>query len=272
MKRTKIVITLLLLVFVVLFFTKDAYAKNRNIYVGDLIKLKITSRSISEEEIRDKFTDFEIVDLKKEEDGYQITLRSFEVGEKIIQIGEQELKITVHSTLKDIERTDLYEGDLDPVRAGFSQKVQYIFYSCALIFIITGAITLIRGIKSRKIAALNPFQNFHKQLEVISLTEEDYFVKLSKCLKSYLEASYSCSLNGKTTSEIIEELMLVPDLQIEIEALHSWLLESDIYKYTKTAASMEQKQKAAFDLKELVNYLEERKGVEACFDSQIGIS
>lgn len=263
MKKRRALFLLLLILLLILLPSAEGHAQTRKIYVGDLIRLNISSSGISEAELRESFKDFELVELNKEKSGYKITLRSFDTGEKLIKIGGQELKITVYSTLKDFDRSDIYEGDLSPVKAGFSLKWQYVFYASALIFTASSGVILYRRIKSGKRKALNPYQRFLSQMDGITYSEEDCFVKQTRCLKNYLETSFPCSLTGKTTSELVEELIKVPELQTELEALHSWLLESDIYKYTKASATLEQKQRASMELKELVKNINERKGAEA---------
>ena len=101
-------------------------ATERNIYVGDLIELKITTEVLTEDEVREKFRDFEIVDLKTVSDGFLITIRTFEAGEKIINIGSSEIVITVKSTLEEIDRSEPFEG----IRALKAPDFRYIITFC----------------------------------------------------------------------------------------------------------------------------------------------
>ena len=51
-----------LIVFISLFFIPSVGTaeSERNIYIGDLIELKITSQTITEDELREKFKEFDI--------------------------------------------------------------------------------------------------------------------------------------------------------------------------------------------------------------------
>ena len=60
MKRLKKVLLIVILAAFALVFANPLIAEERNIYVGDLIELKITTQVFTEEEIREKFKDFEI--------------------------------------------------------------------------------------------------------------------------------------------------------------------------------------------------------------------
>jgi len=71
-------------------------AEERNIYVGDLIELKVITHAFSEEEMRERFSEFEIVALESKTDGYLLTLRTFETGEKTVQLGDKEIVIHVN--------------------------------------------------------------------------------------------------------------------------------------------------------------------------------
>jgi len=83
----------LVLVFILLPF--ESFAEKRSIFVGDLVEIKITAKQFTEEDLREKFGEFEIVDIKTEKDGYVIPLRSFERGERIVALGDKEIIITV---------------------------------------------------------------------------------------------------------------------------------------------------------------------------------
>lgn len=251
-----IVITLLLLL-----SSKRAFAEERSIYVGDLINLQVSTQSFTEDELRDKFKDFEIVELKNDAKSYFITLRSFETGEKTIQLGDKEIKITIKSTLEEIDRKDVFEGNLKPKKAGISVGWKYLLYTLLLVFIVSFAINLVRLITKRKLLSFTPYQNFINQTNQISLKDEECFVQLSLCLKNYLEASYSCHIKGKTSEEILEELNIIPELKSKTSLFQPWFEESDYYKFTGTIASLENRQKLLEKLRVLVRTMEEEKEV-----------
>ncbi len=82
MKKVKITLLLLILT---LFYSGQVQAEARNIYVGDLIELRISTQEFTKDALIDKFKDFEIVDLDEDNGGYLLTLRSFEAGEKKVE-------------------------------------------------------------------------------------------------------------------------------------------------------------------------------------------
>ncbi len=263
MRKIKILSFLLIFSFVLLLPLGKVNAKERSIYIGDLIHIKITTQGITEKDIRDKFMDFEIVNLKEEVDGYLLTIRSFETGETTIQLGNDELKITVKSTLEDIDRGEVFEGDLNPQKASLFMEWQYLLYVSILVFLVTGGITLFRLIRRKKMIVLTPYQYFIKQTNLVILSEDSCLVQMNLCLKEYIETSYSCSIKGKTSEEIIKELSIIPKLQASQQSLYNWFEKCDYFKFTKAVASMEFNQAILEDLKELVTNMETIQEVEA---------
>lgn len=262
MKKIKRLSALLIFSFVLLLPLGKVYAEERSIYIGDLINIKIATQDITENDIKDKFAEFEIVKLKEVADGYLITLRSFEPGEKMIQIGNEELKITVKSTLDDINRKDVFEGGLSTQKAGASMDWQYAFYAAALIFIVTGGITIFRFVRRKKMIALTPYQRFLHQTSQINLAQDSCLVQMNLLLKEYLEVSYFCSIKGKTSEEILKELSVITKLQVYLQPIGTWFGKCDYLKFTKVMPTMELKQAILEELKELVTNMEKAREVE----------
>lgn len=104
MKKSKISLLLIILSLFFVISSSSILAEERNIYVGDLIELKIQGEDLTLDELKDKFKDFEIVNVSDISNGYLLTIRSFEPGEKTIQLGDKEIKIVVKSILNEIER------------------------------------------------------------------------------------------------------------------------------------------------------------------------
>lgn len=260
MKNVKRLLLVLLLSTLFCFPSTTAYAEERSIYVGDLINIKITTQSLTEDELREKFADFEITELKKESDGYIITVRSFDVGEKTIELDNQELKITVKSTLKDLGRTDIFNGSTGTKPAGYTFAWQFVLYGLILIFLITGGVTARGLIRRKRQASLTPYERFHLELGKIILAEDSCFVRLTKILKQYMDAKLSINIKGKTSSEIVAEVRDFPVMDNKLKDLQSWLEDCDFYKFTKTVSTMEHKQKLLENLKALVKEMEYEKG------------
>ncbi len=234
-------------------------AEERSIYVGDLIEIRITANEFTVDELKDKFKEFEIVSLEEEKDGVHIILRTFEVGEKTVQLGSKELKIIIRSTLEKIDRNEIFEGDLTPIKSGFSVSLKYVFFALLFIFLATGVVVLIQYIKKRKITSLSPYEFFINQVSKLLLNDDKFFVKLTWCLKTYLETSYNLKIRGKTSAEIIQEIKDVYELKANLPEINSWLLESDYYKFAGAVASDDKKYELVEYLKKLVRNIENAK-------------
>ena len=129
MNRFKKVSFMFILTAFILISSSPLMAEERNIYVGDLIELKITTREFTEDEMREKFKDFEIVELRSVLEGYLITLRTFEAGEKVVNLADSEIIITVKSTLDEIDRDELFEGSFAVESAALMINLNYLFYA-----------------------------------------------------------------------------------------------------------------------------------------------
>lgn len=239
--------------------TRVAEIEERSIYVGDLIEIRITSQQFSEEELREKFNDFEIVTLEKILDGYLLTLRTFETGEKTILLGDKEIIIAVKSTLDEIEQTGVFEGDLTPEDPGFSPDWRVVAGITALLLLSSGGILLTKYLQKRKAASLTPWQRFLKGLDAISLEDKDAFVHMTFCLKEYLESTFLFRIRGKTTSEIMKELYCIPELQVKLPGIQTWLEESDYLKFSGAIVPGTKRQELLTTLKNLVEKMEASK-------------
>ncbi|WP_010246550.1 hypothetical protein [Acetivibrio cellulolyticus] len=259
MKKSKISLLLLILSLFFVFSSVCISAEERSIYVGDLIQLKIESQNLTLDEITDKFKDFEIVNVSDITNGYLLTLRSFETGEKTVQIGDKEIKIVIKSTLSEIERKEVYEGNLNPQGTGFYLQWKYILFALIGIFLLTGGLNIWLFLKKRKDSSLKPHQRFINSISDLSIDQDDYLVKLTVCFKEYIEATYSFHIKGKTSTEIINEISRMPGLNEKIPEIKSWLQESDYYKFSGTAVPMAKKLELMGNLQELVGRIEETK-------------
>lgn len=259
MKKQKLTLSLLIILSLFFIVSSGALAEKRNIYVGDLIRVQVATQEFTADELREKFKDFEIVELEENKDGFIITLRSFETGEKKILLGDKEIVIDVKSTLEDKKRVGIYEGNPSIEEAGSSFDIQYVIYALAGIFVLTGGINLWRLIRKRKPVLKSPYQVFLSRIDGVEADNDDYPVKLTFYLKEYIESRYSRRIRGKTSSEIIKELKGLKGLEHNLTATGQWLLLSDRYKFSGIQASMESKQELLESLKELVLKIEETK-------------
>jgi hypothetical protein len=266
LNRCVIKTAVLLLVLSLLFIaqTGQTLAEERSIYVGDLIKIQISAEAYTKDQLTALFTekDFEIVDIKDEAGDYLLTLRTFEPGEKSVRIGNKEIQIDVKSTLKDIKRDGIFEGDINTLKPAFSVEWRYIFYVLMIAMIPAGGIVLRSHLKNRKIFSLTPYQLFIRQTESIPEEDGKYFVKLTSSFKAYLEAVYSCRLRGKTSSELTDRISNLPGLQEYIPDIRFWLTESDRFKFTGENISGEKKREMSEQLAALVYKIRNIKEVK----------
>lgn len=261
MKKIKIIFFIVL---ITIFFIPSvgAVESERNIYIGDLIELKITSQTIAEDELREKFKEFDIVDIKNDGENHIITIRSFEPGEKLVRIGNKEIIIDIKSTLDEIDRNTIVEGDLEPQAGKKFNIIRYLAFIFPPVFLVSGITLLIISIKRKKTASLSPYQLFIKNVRAVSLNDNEYLVKLTENFKKYIEDIYSYSIRGKTSSEIIKEIEHIKEINPLINELEKWLYKSDMFKFSGNFPTPEDKKQLLEGLIELVDKIENTKEVE----------
>lgn len=259
MRLNKIALYALIISLVCIFLFKSTLAKERSLFIGDLLELKISSSNITKEELEDKFKEFEIVDIKESKDDYVIVLRSFEIGEKKIDIGNNQLVIEVKSTLDELQRNDIFEGNSSLQSSNYHIWWYYIFFSLVTIVIITGIINLIRYLKKRKIEKFTPYQRFYYEINNISINDDNYFVVLTIKFKEYIEELFLVTIKGKTSSEIINEIKSFNKLEKHILEIEKWLNVCDYLKFTDTTATEIEKQKLRENLFYIVKKIEQDK-------------
>lgn len=235
---------------------------SRNIYVGDIITLNISAEGFSEEDLRQKFAAFEIVELKTENDGYLLSLRTFEPGKHTILLGDKEIVIEVASTLDDMKREDIFEGDAGVMLPGFSVSRRLLFYAAAGIFVLTGSFILGKLLLKRNKKEPEPYQLFLRRSEALSVEDDNYFVDLTYYFKEYIESLHKCRIIGKTSREMTEELKAIPDLNSLLPEIQDWMLHCDNLKFSGVAVSIEEKQECYQELHHLVKKIDsQNKGV-----------
>jgi len=259
MKKSKIIFLFLVIYLAAVISPLHILAEERSIYVGDLIELKIQAEDLTLDELKDKFKDFEIVNVTDIPKGYIITLRTFETGERTINIGDKELKIVVKSTLDEIERDNIYEGNLEPLEAGFYIRWKYVLIPLVIVFLLSFAINIKTLLKKRKKSILTPYEGFKKAIGDLSVEQKDYLVKLTLIFKEYLESVYSYSIRGKTSSEIVYEISRMPQLNEKLPEIKSWITENDYFKFSGTPAPIAKKLELMERLISLVDRIEESK-------------
>ena len=240
-----------------------AETETRNIYIGDIITLEITSHQFSANELNDKFKDFEIIETTITSNGYLLSLRTFETGEHKVVLGNTETIINVSSTLEDIQRESVFEGDKRVIKPGFSFHWLVLLCVAAGVFVLSGVFVLVKIAGKRKIAALSPYCTFLKRTEALlpKIDNDNFFVYLTFYFKEYVGKLHNRRIFGKTSSEIISELKAIHSLGSVIPMIEKWLVECDRMKFTGVAVLAEEKQKHYELLLKLAEIIEGSKEV-----------
>lgn len=242
--------------------SRQESAWERSIYIGDLITIEVVSDTFSREELEEKFSEFEVVDIKSTTKGYLVTIRSFVPGEKTVTIGNKEIVIKINSTLEDFQREDVFEGDTSPEDAGFAMNWRILFFMLIAVFTASGGVLLRQFLLKRRTARLSPYKRFIERCRVVPLNDRYFFVKLTMYFKEYIESVYNISIKGKTTNEIMDGVSLVAGLQKISPLIRNWLNESDYYKFSGVAVSREKKRLLLDGLVEIVDRIESKNEEE----------
>jgi len=231
-------------------------AEPRNIYIGDIITLQISSRGLSAEELIGKFQAFEILEIKDENASYLISLRTFEVGEHKILLGDKEIVINVQSVLDNIQREGIFEGDTGVMEPGYLFKWNALFYIAAGLFVLSGGYVLTKALLKGVIVTQSPYQVFLRRSGSLSVENDDYFVDLTFYFKEYLEGLYQFRIIGKTSAEIVNELKGINLLNTMLPEINEWLTECDRLKFTGVNVSTGTKQEHYEKLLKLVEKID----------------
>ena len=238
-KKLLCAITALILLWVGM--STSASAESRNIYVGDIITLEISSLEMTGDELRQKFQDFEIVEMKEEPEGYTLSIRTFETGEYIILLGDKEIVINVASTLKDIDRDDVFDGEKEILAGGIPIYWRIILYITLSIFVLSGGVVLVKLLKKRREKPESAYQLFLRRCTGLSESDDNYFVHLTFYFKQYLESIHNIRIIGKTSAEIVSELKVLSSLEGRLSDIKAWLEECDLLKFSGTTVSSDDK-------------------------------
>ncbi|MCL2456111.1 MAG: hypothetical protein FWD19_01015 [Defluviitaleaceae bacterium] len=222
----------------IIFFASNVFADARNIFIGDIVTIKISSRDFSSHELTEKFGDFEIVEMKNENDGWLVSLRTFEAGEYKILLGNKYLTLKVASVLEEIDRDEIFDGDshiLESVLL-FDWFLLFCFSFC--VFIFSGAFLFFKT-KKQNAKKQNPLERFFARAR--SLSDENFFVDLTFFFKEFIEDLFAFRIIGKTSTEIIFELKQIKSLDFMLAEISEWLFECDRIKFTGVEISAEEK-------------------------------
>lgn len=258
-KKVLCVLAVLLICAYALVRVSAETSEARNIYVGDIIALEIASPEFSEEELRQKFQDFEIVEIKKSSSGHLLSIRTFNVGEYKIFLGGKEIVINVSSTLDDIQRDGIFEGEANVIEHGFIFYWRILFYIAASIFVLSGGFVFVKTMIKRKTKTESPYELFLRRSAALSAKDngyDNYFVDLTFYLKEYLGTICNHRIIGKTSAEIVNELKELHAFEDMISDIQKWLTECDMFKFSGVEASSDEKHRHYIKLLSLAEKIE----------------
>ena len=210
----------------------DMFPEPRSIYVGDVLTLDIAAGDLTTAELRAAFGDFEILEIKESQGGRILSLRTFEPGEYTIQLGNREIVIDVRSTLDDIQREELFEGEARTSSPGLAFHWRIMFYVAAGVFALFGGLLLFGVVRRRAAKTPSPLQVFLDRANALSVEDDDFLVRLTLYFKEYLGSLYGRKIIGRTSREIMDELRGIDRLTPVLGDIENWLTECDRYKFT----------------------------------------
>lgn len=265
----RIIRNFLLICLLICLFINPVYASTRNIYIGDPITLEIKSQTLTEEELEKALEKFEIMELKRIDGGYQITIRSFDTGEKNITIEKNEIIIMIASMLEEVEKEDIYEVDFTQAEITGSRTIKKsfrlgLFVLFALAFVTSGVLLLIRKIKDKKEKDKPPFMRFHKSLDSLDLNKETALEDMTMLLKRYLEEVFNYKIMGKTSKEIMAQIQWDEGKVAYKQDVEEWLMKCDYYKFGGIQVGLKEKEQLKEELSKLTAFIHEREEVTPC--------
>lgn len=204
----------------------------RSIYIGDVITIRISKNEVTENDIREAFSEFDIVDVKDQKGVYNLKIRSFDVGEKTVVLKGQEINIVVSSILESDSRGEIYDGDYRLIEPGMNIYWVYILYVSIALCIISVAYTLLKMYKKVENRELSSYEQVTQWIFSLSVNEDDYFVKLSYYLKWYIEKTLEIKAVGKTSRELITDLIRNKNFTLDYHLMTEWLNKCDYIKFS----------------------------------------
>ena len=232
MNGLKFLFASLILALTLTLAASPASGETRNLYVGDIFTLEIACPGYDETDVRQKFDGFEILDMKKTSVGYNLTLRTFDTGERIVDFDGSELLIRVHSTLDDFQRDTVFSGGSEIRKAGFPFYWGALLASVLCVFAFSGAFVILKAFRYKKAGQESHYRSFLRRSASLLIGDDNYLVDLTFYFKEYLGGLYRRRIIGKTSSEILRELTDIPALAPSLPFIQVWLRECDRYKFS----------------------------------------
>lgn len=241
----KILILLFILILTIQSYTIEKFK------LGDKINLKITNTT--EQEIKKSFeniSNIEIESIVKDEKGYIIQLRVFELGKKKVEIDDKAIEFEIITNLNEKDK-DIYM-DLSDNSNKNMFKLNFPFVPLlALIGFMVGLYFLIKSKNKNK--NLSSSEYFLKGMK--SLDKEKWSYEISYYLRNYIDSIYKSNFrSGK-----YEKIGIVGSNEI------TFLKKLDNYKFSNRNSENEFSEKESLIKKtyeifeEINNSLKEEK-------------
>ncbi|BDU50329.1 hypothetical protein [Haliovirga abyssi] len=247
----KKIISLIILLVV---FSQSVFSSEKPIYIGDLIRLKI-SGDTSEKEIKNSFKDFEIEKIENIDGNYIIEFRSFNTGINKIKIGNKIIKIDVKTSLNKFKNKDVIENSLDNQNIKKPIPVTILLYiSVLFLIILIIAYIVYRIIKRKKDKKMSPKEYF--ELILKNKSSKNSLEVWSFALKKYLEKKFNVNIFDKTQKETELELGKYDFFQNIREDILKWLEVAYNYKYQNISSDETEKEIMLNELKDIIDKLE----------------
>ena len=242
---------------------QEAPEDARSVYIGDIITLEVTARGYSAEDMPGIFHGFEIVEIEEDAGVFKLSLRTFDPGEQRMLLGDMEIVIDVRSTLDEIDREGVFEGDGRVAPPGPLVNWRVLLYAAAGALALSGGFALWRVLRNKNGKKISSIQLFLRRSDKLSVDDDNYFVDLTFYFKEYLEALYECRIIGKTSDEIMGKLEGFQPLGDMLPDMRAWLAECDRLKFTGVMVSAEEKKEHCGKLVDLALRIDASKGEAA---------
>ena len=255
MKKKKILLIVFLCCILFSINNLEANADERDIFIGDVIELRISTSDLTQEQIVEAFKAFEIIDLRQQQDDYLISFRSFKPVDTTIILGNQEIAVTVKSTLDVIEREDIFEGDMKTRLEESVIPWGIVLIISISIMIFSGAL-IIWSKRRNKNDAKDVYQIFMESVQPLDTSDDHALEHMTAKLKIYIQDKFHMTIIGKTSTELIPEIEnLRIDKHILLE-LEKWLTSCDQMKFSGCYVESEHIDKMRKDLLNIVKSIE----------------
>lgn len=222
----KTIRTIIFLIIFTISFGEDSYK------IGDKITLKVDALNISE--IKEGLKEFQVDGIKESEDkkSYIVEIRSFKVGENIIKIGTEEIKLNIESNLTGDEREIFMEYENPTLNKLKTTPFPYI----SILSFLGGGYLLyriIRGPKRERV--ILPHEKYSEGMN--KLNEKNYQFQISYLLREYIDSQ----LDSKFLEGIYKKNIIVTEEDI------NFIKELDYIKFSPNSSSSKERLKERAD-------------------------